>query len=34
MIIYVDNYYICKRIKTPKDREHDLLQSLFILQKR
>ena len=30
MIIYINNYYIYKRIKTSKDREHNLLQSLFI----
>ena len=30
MIIYVNNCYICKRIKAPKDREYNLLQSLFI----
>ena len=34
VIIYVDNYYTCKRIKASKDREHNLLQSLSIPQKR
>ena len=34
MIIYVNNYYIYKRIKALKNREHNLLQSLFISQKR
>ena len=34
MIIYIINYYICKKIKTSRDREYDLLQSLFISQKR
>ena len=34
MIIYIDNCYTCKRIKASKNREHNLLQSLFISQKR
>ena len=33
MIIYVNKYYVFKRIKALKDREYDLLQLLFILQK-
>ena len=34
MVIYVNNYYICKKIKVLKDRKHDLLQSFSISQKR
>ena len=34
MIIYIANCYICKKIKTSRNREHDLLQSLPISQKR
>ena len=34
MIIYINNYYIYKRIKASKNREHDLLQSFLISQKR
>ena len=34
MITYIDNYYIYKKIKTLKNREHNLLQPLFISQKR
>ena len=30
MIIYIINCYICKRIKTSRDREHDLLQPLSV----
>ena len=30
MIIYVNNYYIYKRIKNFKNREYNLLQSLSI----
>ena len=34
MVIYIINYYICKKIKASRDREHNLLQSLPISQKR
>ena len=34
MIIYIENCYIYKRIKASRDREYNLLQSLFIPQKR
>ena len=34
MVIYIDNYYTCKRIKVLKNRKYDLLQSLPISQKR
>ena len=34
MIIYINNYYTCKRIKASKDREYNLLQSHSISQKR
>ena len=34
MIIYINNYYTCKKIKALKNREYNLLQSLPILQKR
>ena len=34
IVIYVNNYCIYKRIKALKDREHDLLQSFLISQKR
>ena len=34
MITYIVNCYICKRIKASRNREYNLLQSLFISQKR
>ena len=34
IIIYVNNYYICKKTKVFKNREHNLLQLFSISQKR
>ena len=34
VITYIRNCYKCQRFKTSRDREHDLIQSLPISQKR
>ena len=34
VITYIRNCYKCQRFKTSRDREHDLIQSLSISQKR